>query len=305
MAKKLSEEKLNVTETLAATHLGKKSAGSEKYDKSLLVAVPRIENRTAYGIEESNLPFVGYDVWDAYEVSFMTTNNVPCMYVLKIKYPCNSPYIVESKSLKLYLNSFNMTPLKDTIEESTQYFLDTVKKDLEELLKTTVELHLHTEYSKSKCKMFKGYTNLKKLVNMNELHCEKFNEAPELLSFDSSNANKELKITFDSMRSNCRVTHQPDFADAFIRIKCKDGVDLTNLTKYLISFRKEWHFHEECVEMIYKRLLDKYNPEILMVGALYTRRGGIDICPMRALNSDLLDKELISINKYTKKTIKQ
>ncbi len=296
---------MGVTETLAATHLGKKSAGSEKYDKSLLVAVPRVENRTAYGIEEDNLPFVGYDVWNAYEVSFMTTNNVPCMYVLKIKYPSNSPFIVESKSLKLYLNSFNMTPLKDTIEESTKYFLDTVKNDLEELLKTTVELALHSSYSKKKCKMFRGYTNLKELVDMNELHCDKFNEAPEILSFDESNANKELKITFDSMRSNCRVTHQPDFADAFIRIKCKDGVNLENLTKYLISFRKEWHFHEECVEMIYKRLLDKYHPEILMVGALYTRRGGIDICPMRALNADLLDKELISINTYTKKTIKQ
>ena len=296
---------MSVTETLAATHLGKKSAGSEKYDKSLLVAVPRIENRTAYGIEEDKLPFVGYDVWNAYEVSFMTTNNIPCMYVLKIKYPCNSPFIVESKSLKLYLNSFNMTPLKDTIEESTEYFLTTVKHDLEELLQTTVELYLHKTYSKSKCKMFKGYTNLSKLVDMNSLHCDKFNEAPEILSFDESNANKELKITFDSMRSNCRVTHQPDFADAFIRIKCKDGVDLENLTRYLISFRKEWHFHEECVEMIFKRLLDKYKPEVLMVGALYTRRGGIDICPMRALNEDLLDKELITINKYTKKTIKQ
>ena len=74
-----------ITETLAATHLGKKSSGSELYDKSLLVAVPRYENRQQYNIDENNLPFVGYDIWDAYEVSFMTANNVPCSYVLKIK----------------------------------------------------------------------------------------------------------------------------------------------------------------------------------------------------------------------------
>lgn len=119
---------MGITETLAATHLGKKSAGSELYDKSLLVAVPRVENRQAYGIKENALPFVGYDVWNAYEVSFMNLNNIPCNYVLKIKYPCTSPYIVESKSLKLYLNSFNMTSLKQTIKESVDFFLATVKK---------------------------------------------------------------------------------------------------------------------------------------------------------------------------------
>ena len=296
---------MNKTEELAATHLGKKSAGSEFYDKSLLVAVPRSENRHAYGIEENNLKFVGYDVWDAYEVSFMTTKHIPCMYVLKIKYPCDNPFIVESKSLKLYLNSFNMTPLKDTIEESTKYFLETVKKDLSELLQTNVELELHHRFTSSESHMFEGFVNLKDLVNMDEIECTKFNEAPEELSFDSINDNKELRLTFDSLRSNCRVTHQPDFADAFILIKSPKGMDLKGLVKYLVSFRKEWHFHEECVEMMYTRLLEKYNPEELMVGALYTRRGGIDICPMRANKKELLDKELLDIKKYTRKTSKQ
>lgn len=296
---------MNITEEIAATHLGKKSIGSELYDKSLLVAVPRIENRTHYNIDGNNLPFIGYDIWDAYEVSFLTTNNVPSMYVLKIKYPCTSPNIVESKSLKLYLNSFNMTPLKRTVEESKQFFLATVKHDLDELLKTNVQLQLHTKYSDESTNMFKDFININELIDLDNVKCEKFNEAPEDLKFDENNANNELKIMFDSLRSNCRVTHQPDFGDAFIQIKCKNGIDLKSLVQYLVSFRKEWHFHEECVEMIYKRLLDKYEPEDLMVAALYTRRGGIDICPMRANKEELLDKELLDITKYAKRTAKQ
>lgn len=296
---------MNITEEIASTHLGKKSVGSELYDKSLLVAVPRVDNRQQYNIDSDNLPFVGYDVWNAYEVSFMTLNNIPCNYVLKIKYPCNNPFIVESKSLKLYLNSFNMTPLKQTIKESVAFFLDTVKHDLDELLQTDVQLVLHDKYSIEPCHMFDGYVSLRDLVDLDSIECTEFKEAPQLLSFDSKNDSVDLKLTFDALRSNCRVTHQPDFGDLFIHIKSQKGIDLESLTKYIISFRKEYHFHEECVEMIYKRLLDKYNPDILMVGALYTRRGGIDICPMRALDSSMLDEELLNIEKYTKRTIKQ
>lgn len=296
---------MGITEELASTHLGKKSVGSEKYDKSLLVAVPRVENRTAYNIDENNLPFCGFDIWNAYEVSFMTTHNVPVNFVLKIKYPSTSKYIVESKSLKLYLNSFNMTPLKDTIEDSLNYFLQTVKKDLSELLQTDVELIIHQKFTDSDSNMFTDYVNLHDIVDMNNIYCNNFNEAPELLSEDKNNAGKTLKLTFSELRSNCRVTHQPDFGDLFILIKSNKGVDLSNLVKYLVSFRKEYHFHEECCEMIYKRLLDFYNPEDLMVAALYTRRGGIDINPIRANKESLLDSELIDISKYTRRTAKQ
>lgn len=294
-----------ITETLAATHLGKKSSGSELYDKSLLVAVPRYENRQQYNIDENNLPFVGYDVWDAYEVSFMTANNVPCSYVLKIKYPCNNKYIVESKSLKLYLNSFNMTPLKATVAESEKFFLTTVKEDLENLLQTNLELVLHKKFSTYNCNMFKDYISIRDLVDIDNVRCVHFNESPEELSFDENNNNKDLLLTFDSIRSNCRVTHQPDFGDIFIHIKSAKGINIEGLLKYLVSFRKEWHFHEECCEMIYKRLYDKYTPEILMVGALYTRRGGIDICPIRANKPEYLDKELLDISIFNRRTAKQ
>lgn len=294
-----------ITEKLAATHLGKRSEGSELYDKSLLVAVPRYENRQQYDIKENNLPFVGYDIWDAYEVSFMTANNIPCSYVLKIKYNCNSKYIVESKSLKLYLNSFNMTPLKKTVAESEEFFLSTVKKDLDELLQTDVELKLHTKFTTSECNIFKDYISIRDIIDLDNISCYHFNESPSELTYDEDNNNKELLLTFDSVRSNCRVTHQPDFGDIFIRIKSKKGISLEGLLRYLVSFRKEWHFHEECCEMIYKRLYDKYEPEILMVGALYTRRGGIDICPIRANKEEYLDSELLDISIFNRRTAKQ
>lgn len=296
---------MNITEQIAATHLGKRSEGSELYDKSLLVAVPRSDNRSQYGIEEENLPFVGYDVWNAYEVSFMTTQNVPCNYVLKIRYPATSPYIVESKSLKLYLNSFNMTPLKATVEASKNFFLQRVREDLSALLKTEVDVVLHKSYSKGRCKMLRGYKPLDTLISMDEVTCSKFKESPEELGFCADNAGKKLKISFSALRSNCRVTHQPDFGDLFVYIQSPLGVDLKGLVRYLVSFRKEFHFHEECVEMIYKRLMDKYHPKNLMVTALYTRRGGIDINPTRASSESLLDKELLDINRYTKRTAKQ
>ena len=294
-----------ITEKLAATHLGKRSEGSELYDKSLLVAVPRYENRQQYNIKEDNLPFIGYDIWDAYEVSFMTANNIPCSYVLKIKYNCNSKYIVESKSLKLYLNSFNMTPLKKTVAESEEFFLSTVKKDLDELLQTDVELKLHTKFTTSECNIFKDYISIRDIIDLDNTSCYHFNESPSELTYDEENNNKELLLTFDSVRSNCRVTHQPDFGDIFIRIKSKKGISLEGLLRYLVSFRKEWHFHEECCEMIYKRLYDKYEPEILMVGALYTRRGGIDICPIRANKEEYLDSELLDISIFNRRTAKQ
>lgn len=296
---------MSITDEIAAKHLGKRSEGSEFYDKSLLVAVPRQDNRDKYMIDSSDLPFIGYDIWNCYEVSFFTESGVPCNYVMKIKYPANSPFIVESKSLKLYLNSFNMTPLKSSVAESEKYFKDTVEKDLSEILHTCVKVYLHKDFTSDKSETFSNYEKLSDKIDLESLSCSAFKECPEILSYDPKNSDIDIKICFDALRSNCRITHQPDFGDLFIHIKTSYGINLSNLFKYLVSFRKEYHFHEECVEMIYKRLLDKYSPETLMVGALYTRRGGIDICPIRANKEELLDKELLDISKYTKRTIKQ
>lgn len=293
---------MNQTEQIAATHLGKKSTGSDLYDRSLLVAVPRVENRKAYNINESSLPFYGYDVWNAYEVSFMTCKNVPITKVMKLKYPCTSPYIVESKSLKLYLNSFNMTPLKNTVEESIEFFKNTVESDLSTLLHTNVELTLHDKITGSSS-LFNDYVDISDVVDLNNIECVSFKEEPILL--EAVGGYQEFNIKIDCLRSNCRVTHQPDFGDLFIHYKGNKTLRFESLFKYIVSFRKEYHFHEECVEMIYKRLYDKLKPQELLVTALYTRRGGIDICPSRYNKEHLAPTDLLDLNKYQKYTAKQ
>ena len=145
-------------------------------------------------------------------------------------------------------------------------------------------------------------------VDDRTLIIDKFKEAPEVIQVESLNDKKAYYLKFDSLRSNCRVTHQPDFGDLFLYYKSKKHITEQSLIKYLSSFRSEYHFHEECCEMIFKRvsdLLDK-NDE-LMVCALYTRRGGIDICPVRySLNCTFEGfKPLTDITKFARHSIKQ
>ncbi len=271
----------DITNDIASIHLGKKVSGSEFYDPSLLVAVPRIANRKQYGIDNQNLPFTGFDVWHAYEFSSMTENGLPYTRVMKLRYDCRSEFIVESKSLKLYLNSFNMTQMGKTIREGLDLCKTYIEKDLSEKLQTVVEVNFLDNNIKQS-DIFSNFKDVLSLVVEDELCVDKFKESPELLTVKNNSEIQEYFLTFDSLRSNCRVTHQPDFGDVFIYYKSKNHIDETSLVKYLSSFRSEYHFHEECCEMIYKRLSDCLQSEDeLFVCALYTRRGGIDICPVR------------------------
>lgn len=292
----------NITDTAASKLLGKKIEGCDTYNPSFLVAVPRTENRIRYNIDENNMPFDGFDVWHAYEFSSMTQNGLPYTRVLKLKYSCCSKFIVESKSLKLYLNSFNMSRYGKNIKESLNICAKVIQKDLSELLKTEVVLSfldVDTEHTK----IFNGFKNVLDFVDSDNLMIENFKESPELLEVEETRENKEYFLNFDSLRSNCRVTHQPDFGSAFIYYKSKQHIKESSLIRYLCSFRCEYHFHEECCEMVYKRLfdlLDDKNDE-LMVCILYTRRGGIDICPIRySKNCQNLPvfKDLSDITKY-------
>ena len=145
-------------------------------------------------------------------------------------------------------------------------------------------------------------------VDEAKLKIEKFTEAPELLETEERNIPNGYYLMFDSLRSNCRVTHQPDFGDVFIYYNsCKHIIE-SSLVKYLSSFRSEFHFHEECCEMIYKRLFDLLNHnDELFVCALYTRRGGIDICPARWSKNCQIDDvyKLIDVELYARNGIKQ
>ena len=291
------------TDEIASKFLGKKVEGSTNYDPTLLVAVPRFENRKQYNIDENNLPFKGFDVWHAYEFSCMTENGLPATRLLKLKYPCQSPFIIESKSLKLYLNSFNMTRYGKTTAECLEICKNIIEQDLSKKLETDVTANFINNDAK-RVEIFQNFENIMNFVDENEIKIEVFKENPKVLETEPSGGCYYL--TFDSLRSNCRVTHQPDFGDVFIYYKSQKHIKEDSLVKYLSSFRSEYHFHEECCEMIFKRLHDLLDDgDELFVCALYTRRGGIDICPVR-YNCKIEDADkLLDITQFARCGVKQ
>ena len=298
---------INITDKLASTHLGKKSEGSDNYNPDLLVAIPRCENRKQYEILDDNLPFVGYDIWHAYEFSAMSENGIPVTRLLKLKYSCNSEFLVESKSLKLYLNSFNMSKFGATVNECLEICKNIIENDLSEKLHTEVSTNFF-ENNTQRIDIFSDFSNIMNFVDEKTLKVEKFKEAPELLETKETEEKQSYYLKFDSLRSNCRVTHQPDFGDLFLYYKSSKHILEDSLVKYLSSFRSEFHFHEECCEMIYKRLYDILDKDDeIFVTALYTRRGGIDICPARWSKNCVIDDvyNLIDTTKFARGSIKQ
>lgn len=306
-------QELNQAEVvkIAGKHLGQVGGAgySDTYDPSLLVEIPRYLNREAYGIDDNNLPFVGGDVWNAYEVSAITTKGLPVVGMLKIWYPADSKLHVESKSIKLYLNSFNMTQLGETDHECIKLLKERVKKDLSDLLQTKVQVEMFTsEHSPSYA--FKGYAPLDALVDLNKIEFTSYHsDATQLQTEEVSEDFEigEIKVQSNLLRSNCRVTNQPDWGDVFIHIKPTAGVvpDLESLAKYIVSHRQVSHFHEEICEMIYMHLKEAYNPEELMVACLYTRRGGLDINPIRASHKKLIPGFFTDITCRMAKTLRQ
>ncbi len=284
--------------------LGKQVEYPQSYAPEMLVAVPREINRTEYSIDGSDLPFTGLDVWHAYELSFLTKKGFPVTGVLKLTYPCNNPVIVESKSLKLYLNSFNMERFGDSVNEGISVLSAIIRKDLSKLLQTEVELKIFTKQQHTRHFDFDGYSLLEEMQGAEEITFDTFNESPGILQVEK-NEHFELRIATHLLRSNCKVTFQPDWGSAFIYIKGERKPDLRSLLKYLVSFRNENHFHEEVCEVIYKRLWDIYKPEQLAVTCIYTRRGGIDISPVRVSHEQLLPKNLADIEVLSWKLLRQ
>jgi 7-cyano-7-deazaguanine reductase len=306
-------QELNQAEVvkIAGKHLGQVGGAgySDTYDPSLLVEIPRYLNREAYGIDDNDLPFVGGDVWNAYEVSAITSKGLPVVGMLKIWYPADSKLHVESKSIKLYLNSFNMTQLGDTAQECIDLLEKRVSADLSSLLQTNVEVEMFTS-EHTPTYSFKGYADLGAMVNLDEVEFTSYHSDASQLSSDEVDDDfeiGEIKIQSNLLRSNCRVTNQPDWGDVFIHIKPRAGVvpNLESLAKYIVSHRQVSHFHEEICEMVYMHLKEAYNPEELMVACLYTRRGGLDINPIRASHKKLIPGFFTDIKCRMAKTLRQ
>ena len=288
---------------IASKHLGKVGGDgySDQYNRELLVKIPRKLNREGYGLTGEE--FKGVDVWNAYEVSAITTKGQPVAGMLKIVCPANPEFHVESKSIKLYLNSFNMTKIGDNAADCIKGIEARVKRDLDELLETNTTVSFYaSDWETEPLGFSEEYEDIGNLVDLDNIDFTAFkSDANQLESGD----NKTLKVSSNLLRSNCRVTNQPDWGDVFILIKGEETPSPESLAKYIVSHRTVSHFHEEICEMIYAHLTERFKPEQLMVACLYTRRGGIDINPIRATHSMLIPEFFTNPDYTVRKTLRQ
>ena len=290
-----------------STHLGQTSSYSGQYDKGLLVREPRSSNRDYLDINEDELPFHGCDVWNGYEVSALTDNGKPVAAIAKVIYPCNSKYIVESKSMKLYWNSFNMTKMGKDENEVMDNIAKAAIEDLGGLLETglSVQLYYPDEYAqKPVIANANDYIHLE-VSGSENLVFDTYSETPDLLEIVDTDHVESKQFRSNLLKSNCRVTSQPDWGDVFIGIKGKKIPTIDSLLKYIVSFRDECHFHEEICECIYKRLWDLCSPDELTVTCLYVRRGGWDINPHRVSHEYLYNNELADVGEMFAKQPRQ
>jgi 7-cyano-7-deazaguanine reductase len=288
---------------IASKHLGKVGGDgySDQYNADLLVKIPRNLNREGYGLTGEE--FKGVDVWNAYEVSAITTKGQPVAGMLKIVCPSDSEFHVESKSIKLYLNSFNMTQIGSNAPDCISAIEATVKRDLDELLETNTTVSFYaSEFETEPLSFSDDYEEIADIVDLDSIDFTAFKSDADQLD---KSENEELKVRSNLLRSNCRVTNQPDWGDVFIYIKGKETPTPESLARYIVSHRTVSHFHEEICEMIFAHLTERFKPESLMVSCLYTRRGGLDINPIRATHNSLIP-EFFTNPEYTiRKTLRQ
>lgn len=286
-----------------STVLGKKVEYPQHYAPEVLVAIPRQTNRKKYNIDDSKLPFLGVDTWHAYEVSFLTENGLPAVGILKMTYGANTPNIVESKSLKLYLNSFNMERYGATATEGYGILTDIITEDISKCIDGELEVCIFAPTENPVPSAMADYQLLEEMPFANNLKITHYAEAPEVLRTDDKQG--YMAVMTHLLRSNCPVTHQPDWGTAYIYMNGKQLPTEESLLEYLVSIRGENHFHEEICEMIFIRLWELFKPEELMVTCIYTRRGGIDICPSRSNRIELLPMGLTSAPLLTAKLLRQ
>ena len=275
---------------IASKHLGKVGGEGYKdtYSPELLVKVPRYLNREGYGLTSDS--FVGVDTWNCYEVSAITSKGQPVAGMLKIVCPADSEYHVESKSIKLYLNSLNMTRIGDNAADCITGIESRVKRDLDELLETNTTVSFYASEEEGKALTFNNYLDIADIANLDDIDFTAFKSDSSQLEAEEvdDDFNWSVQLKSNLLRSNCRVTNQPDWGDVFIKLKGGRIPTPESIAKYIVSHRTVSHFHEEICEMVYKHLMDAFDPEELMVACLYTRRGGLDINPIRASHSYLI-----------------
>lgn len=270
----------------ASLPLGKDVAYPDSYQPDLLFPIARQLQRDSLGVGTQRLPFVGADRWTAFELSWLNLRGKPQVALAHLTFPCETHNIVESKSLKLYLNSLNQTRFADAAAVR-----DCLRKDLSEAAwrgsaqpSASIGVHIveadafHTE----RVHELDG-VNLDRL----DIECNDYTPRPDLLRSQSDRANVTETLTSRLLKSNCPVTGQPDWASLQISYS-GHPIDQEGLLQYIVSFRNHTGFHENCVEQMFVDIWQHCAPLQLSIQARYTRRGGLDINPFRSSNPQAL-----------------
>ena len=265
-------------QALSGLTLGKTTDYRDVYDASLLQGVPRSLNRDPPGLHADSLPFHGADIWTLYELSWLNAKGLPQVAVGHVELSHETVNLVESKSFKLYLNSFNQTRFANW--EAVQ---ETLERDLSACAqgKVTVALYRLDEVEGQPIAHFHG-----SCIDNQDIEIESYQFNADYL--DGAAGQKVVQETLVShlLKSNCLITHQPDWGSVQIQYRGPQ-IDREKLLRYLVSFRHHNEFHEQCVERIFNDILRFCAPESLSVYARYTRRGGLDINPWRS-NTDFV-----------------
>lgn len=259
-------------QALSNLTLGKPTAYHDRYDNSLLQAVPRSLNREPLGLFPDSLPFTGSDIWTLYELSWLNSKGLPQVAVGEVVLDAQSRNLIESKSFKLYLNSFNQTRFADWGEVR-----QTLERDLSACAEgeARVALFRLNEIEGQPISHFEGCC-----IDEQDIAIEDYRFNADYLADAAGSEIVEETLVSHLLKSNCLITNQPDWGSVMIRYK-GPRIAREALLRYLVSFRQHNEFHEQCVERIFNDVMRFCHPEALTVYARYTRRGGLDINPWR------------------------
>jgi 7-cyano-7-deazaguanine reductase len=250
--------------------LGKPAAYDDRYDPAALFAIERAPQRAALGLGDA-LPFSGADLWTAYELSWLDARGKPEVAIARFSVSAGSPRIVESKSLKLYLNAFSQTAF-----DSAAVVERTIAADLERAFGVAVAVEMigPRAFARLRLDELAGES-----IDDVAVEVRDYSPRPDLLA--ASGPAVEEALVSQLFKSNCPVTGQPDWGSVQVRYR-GPRIDRAGLLRYLVSFRRHAGFHEHCVEQIFVDLRARCRTERLTVYARFTRRGGIDINPFRS-----------------------
>ena len=259
---------------MATLPLGQSTQYPDHYDPSLLFQIPRTENRLKLGIKENQaLPFVGVDIWNAFELSWLNPKGKPQIALAEFQIPADSPYMIESKSFKLYLNSLNNAHFADENELRERLIADLSAAAGS---KITARIQANETIAKKGMQEMSGV-----LLDRLDIAIDpRIPADPSLLGVNEDFGPIEQCLVSHLLKSNCPVTGQPDWASVQIRYQGRPILE-EGLLRYLIGFRQLGEFHEHCVETIFSDIKRECKPDKLSVYARYTRRGGLDINPFR------------------------